>query len=123
MIEGTVMPWREAVVRLTLCGLGGRDCAIHAILDTGFSGEMLLPRDIVDELALVPEGEEAIVLADGSRRDIPYYNCTVIWDGTPRDVSALCADGDALIGMALIWDHTLTMRATANGEASIESLS
>ena len=123
MIEGTVMPWREAVVRLTLFGTGVGDYQIHAILDTGFSGEILLPREIAEELGLVQEGEETIVLADGSRRDIPYYYCNVMWDGSPRRVSVLCADGDALIGMALIWEHMLTMRATANGKVTIEPLS
>ena len=122
MIQGTVMPWHEAVVQLTVTGEGGREVEVAAIVDTGFSGSLLLPREVVAELGLVLEDVESVVLTDGSERDIPLYRCTVAWDGRPRRVSALCAEGDVLIGMSMIWGHLLTVRAADHGEVIIQPL-
>jgi clan AA aspartic protease len=116
------MPWREALVTLSLRGSRGRELQVEAVVDTGFSGELLLPRAIVDELELALEGEEQVVLADGSECAVPFFSGVVVWDGTPRQVSVLCAGGDPLLGMSLMWNHLLTMRAAEGGEVTLDPL-
>ena len=52
MIEGTVNENYEATIRLTLRGTTGEEHDIEAIIDTGFTGHLTLPRALIDRLAL-----------------------------------------------------------------------
>jgi hypothetical protein len=47
VLTGTVNSHYEAVVRLLIRGPSGRDLEAEAIIDTGFTGSLTLPRDVV----------------------------------------------------------------------------
>jgi hypothetical protein len=63
-----------------------------------------------------------VTLADGRDITLRQYEATVLWDGQPRDVMVLEADGGALIGMALLYGSRLTVEVLDGGPVTIELL-
>ena len=52
MIFGSVNSKVEATLQLTVLGAGDKKCAITGVVDTGFSGDLTLPMDVVESLEL-----------------------------------------------------------------------
>ena len=52
MISGTVTEDHEAVVRLAVFGKAGQREPIEAVVDTGFTGWLSLPRSLINDLEL-----------------------------------------------------------------------
>ena len=52
MIVGSVSAHREAIVRLVIVGPQGREREIEAIVDTGYTGSLTLPSEVVFDLGL-----------------------------------------------------------------------
>lgn len=71
MIEGEVEN-REAVVSLTVLGPGGY-ITIAAVVGTGFTGDLTLPTDIVQQLGLVSLMTERVRLPTG---ELPTYRAS-----------------------------------------------
>ncbi len=103
-------------------GRGGARAAVEAVLDTGFTGHLTLPVEMVGSLALPELGSEELVLADGSTEIASVHRATVEWHGRSRTVPALALGGDPLIGMAMLGGSRLTMDATPGGDVLIEEL-
>ena len=53
MIVGEVTPNREAILRLTLRGLGGQEAVVEAVVDTGFTEYLTLPEETIATLDLL----------------------------------------------------------------------
>ena len=58
VLTGTVNSDYEAVVRLRVRGPSGRDLETEAIIDTGFTGSLTLPKEVVTRLGLLFQGHE-----------------------------------------------------------------
>src|SRR5437867_7742904 len=116
MIQGVVTQRREAIVRLQIRGAQGLDVGIDAVLDTGFTEYLTLPRTWVTTLALTYLFTDAVILADGSKIGVDLFECVVIWDGQERTVTVHCMEGAPLIGMSLFYDHLLTMEVVDRGK-------
>ena len=121
MILGAVNPRREAIVRLVVVGPLARSHAIDGIVDTGFTGSLTLPPDLIEALALPFDSQGRATLADGSERLFESYKATVIWDGQPRSVLVDAVHADPLIGMDLLDGHELTVHIVAGGEVRIQA--
>jgi clan AA aspartic protease len=122
-LTGVVTAQREAVLRLVVLGTGGRQAEIEAILDTGFTGHLTLPRTVIDELAPRWQGVREAVLADGRRVALETFRARVIWDGATREVQVLASQGsDAPVGMALLWGYEVRLRGEEGGAVVIERL-
>jgi len=52
---------------------------IEAWIDTGFTGELVLPQALVDELVLALTGTVGAILANGSQVVLKTYECFVPW--------------------------------------------
>ena len=113
---------REATIPLLLRGPSGRELVLRAIVDTGFTGSLMLPRALVDDLALVYQGSQRGTLADGSGVYLDIHEATIVWDDQLRDVHVLVADGDPLVGMALLRGYELTVLAVDGGAVRIAAL-
>ena len=85
-----------------LCrGLGFR--AIEVWVDTGFTGDLVLPQTTIDELNLDHSGSVDAILADGSQIELKTYTCFVDWFGEARRLEVVANDGDyPLLGVGLI---------------------
>lgn len=122
MIVGHVDPRRRCLVTLEVQGLEGRQQAVEFQVDTGFSGSLLLPLDIVRHLGL-PETEEIIMrLADGSRVKVPRYLARVVWDGIEKEIALPASGQQPLLGTALLDGCRLNAEIKPGGTVTIEAL-
>ncbi|WP_219898691.1 clan AA aspartic protease [Phormidesmis priestleyi] len=96
--------------------------SVRAIIDTGFTGDLTLPRDVIDQLGFTLRGFQRVILGDGSLQYFEMFVGVVIWDGKMREVEINAAETDSLIGMGLLEDYKLEMEGRSNGEVRITSL-
>ncbi len=122
MIQGVITPDREAVIRLRVSGPGGNEEEIDAAIDTGFNDFLTLPPAFIAQLGLLFAAPTQATLADGSIVQMDYYQATILWDGQPRNVLALAANGGPLVGMSLLYGSRLTLDILDGGPVIIEAL-
>lgn len=111
---------REAALTLTVLGPLGEDGEIEATVDTGFTGALCLPPEVVETLGLPFVGRGAAVLADGRAVETRYHRGRVLWHGREGGVQVLATKGGPLVGMALLRGSRLTVEAVPGGEVMVE---
>ena len=62
------------------------------------------------------------MLADGSVVRLSYFRATVLWEGKPRKIMVLDADGGPLVGMSLLYGSRVTLDVVDGGPVTIEPL-
>ncbi len=90
-----------------------------AILDTGFSGGLLLPLITAVELGLEKVGGGNVVLADGTIKTLPIFLCKVKLGDKINDVSTIVMGNDVLIGMELIDGYQICV-SSGKGAVTVE---
>ena len=113
---------REAVVPLPILGSGGSRVKVEAVIDTGFTGHLTLPADVVRSLALSRRGFVEVELADGGTTALGVYDARVLWRGRERFVPVYEAEGGPLVGMSLLRGSRLTVEVEPGGDVVIEDL-
>jgi len=84
-------------------GSESQPVAIAAWIDTGFTGDLVLPQATIDALALRQSGSVDAILADGSQIEVKTYTCLVNWFGAERRLEVIANDGDyPLLGVGLL---------------------
>ena len=122
MIEGRVS--RRLHARLSI-ELLLKDTSLHSVevdLDTGFTGDLTLPAEVIRECGLDPEGERPVVLANGDEVYLRVWQGTTLWHGHPRRIKILQAKGEPLLGMNLLRGSRVTLDVLAGGNVVIEEL-
>ncbi|PSB49976.1 clan AA aspartic protease [Chamaesiphon polymorphus] len=122
MILGSVNANREAIVQIAVLNDYKQIKAIKAVIDTGYTGDLMLPRAIVDELGLTLRGIQDAILGDGSVKLFEMYAGSVIWDGQVRRVEVNASETECLIGMGLLEDYKLEIEGRSGGVVKIFSL-
>jgi predicted aspartyl protease len=122
VIAGIVTPNREARVGLTVFNSGGQPQQIEAMLDTGFNLFLTLPSLLIAALGLPFAVPAKATLADGTAVSLDCYWVTLLWEGQPRRVVAVAADGTPLIGMSLLYGSRVTLDVVDGGPVTIEPL-
>jgi len=122
MISGRVTADREAIIPLEILGSDLQHRHLDVILDTGFNGALTLPSPIVRDLELPFLSTRRATLADGSTVALEMYLAVVVWHEQEREVPVLQAEGDVLIGMALIEGSHVTLDVIEGGDVIIEPL-
>ena len=123
MITAAVTVDKEALLYLRFIGTNGIEADIACIIDTGFSEYLTLPQDWIDALEFVYEGLDAIWLADGTQVQANLFKGKVVWDGQERAVVIHCLEGDALVGMSMMYDYLLHLPVRVNDVATLTPLS
>lgn len=121
-ITGTVPEGREALIPFTLLGPDDSRARIEAVVDTGFTGHLVLPPELVRELGLPLRGSRDSFLADGSVVSLDAYRVGVEWEDRMRVVPALAAEGGPLVGMALLRGSEIRIEIVDGGEVVIRPL-
>ncbi len=121
MIEGVVNDAYEAVVALSLQGPGGRAQDIEAVIDTGYSGFLTLPATLVTELGLPFAYVGRAFLANDDEVSFDVHDVTVLWDGQPRYVKADATGSTPLVGMLLLYGHSLNIEVESGGRVLIQA--
>jgi clan AA aspartic protease len=95
---------------------------IDTIIDTGFSGFLTLPSDMITTLGLSWEGRDVVTLGDGTFCTFEVYIGLVIWDGQYREIYINESETVPLIGMQLLRGYDLRIQAIEGGLVTIEAL-
>lgn len=100
----------------------GQPLEVTAVIDTGFDGELTLPQETIRRLDYLYAGSAGGTLADGSEVQFDYHEGRVLWHGVARPVAVLAAEGQPLVGMALLQGSRLTVDAVHGGEVIVSEL-
>lgn len=122
MMSGYVNDSREAILQIALVGDGKRLKSVRAIIDTGFTGDLTVPKSVIDELGFTMRGFQEVILADGSRQYFEMCVGSIIWNGQMRQVEINAAETDSLVGMGLLEDYKLEIEGRPGGEVRITPL-
>lgn len=122
MIIGVVTTDREAVIRLTIRGSGGRRLRIEAVIDTGFDGWLSLPRPVIAALRLPWKRRGRAILADGSETVFDIYEATALWHQKARRITVDDAPTALLVGMALLMGSELNIKVRSGGKVTIKPM-
>ena len=123
MIVGRVNSDREAIVSLVVQGLQGQTREIEAVVDTGFTGLLTLPPDLIAELDLPLRAQGRAVLGDGREITFDIFKAHVIWDGRAHPIDVDSAETVPLVGMGLLENHELWIQVFFGGSVVIQELS
>ena len=121
MIVGMVKA-REPLIRLTIRGSRGYQQEIEAVVDTGYTGWLTLPPDIIAALNLRWQSFGRGLLADGSVSAFDVYEARALWDGRLRRVFVDEFDATSLVGMALLRGFEFKMQVRARGMVTTKRL-
>ena len=122
MILGIVNREREAIIQIALMGAENRLKSLSAVVDTGFTGDLMLPMTLVVELGFEYRGVQEALLGNGSSYDFEVYAGSIIWDGKIRSVEVNACDSGTLIGMGLLDGWKLEIEGKAGGDVRITAL-
>lgn len=122
MIEGVINARRLAVIPLIVRHGSGQQKEVEAIVDTGFTGSLTLPPDLIAGFGLPWRSRGSAILANGARDYFDIHAATVIWNGVPRNVLVEAAATEPLVGMRLLFGHELRMRVVENGDVTIQKV-
>jgi clan AA aspartic protease len=77
--------------------------SVEAWIDTGFTGDLVLPQSVIDQLQLPKSGSVDAILADGSTIELSTYSCVIAWFGKERRLEVVANEGEhSLLGIGLL---------------------
>lgn len=112
----------EAWVTLPVMDANGEYRQHDVILDTGFTGWLVLPGTDISRLALVNEGQYKAIIASGNEENFEYYRTSVLWHGRPRSVQVFESIDQPLLGMELLEGCHVALDARDGGQVVIDEL-
>jgi clan AA aspartic protease len=123
MMYGIVDRNLEATIRLVVGNANSQRQTIDALIDTGFTGFLTLPRSVITTIKLQLYRREAGTLGDGSTCIFDVYRGLVIWDGEYREIDINASEAAPLVGMSLLYGYRVQLDAIEGGTVTIQSLS
>jgi clan AA aspartic protease len=121
MMQGRVNQRCEATLALAVKGSEITQM-VDTVIDTGFSGFLTLPSDMISKLGFSWEGRDSATLGDGTFCTFEVYIELVIWDGQYREIYINESETVPLIGMQLLRGYDLRIQAIKGGLVTIEAL-
>ena len=118
----------EAEITLVVRGGGYATESVDFIIDTGYTGEITLPQEIIDRLNLQAANYDesdigpTVVLADGTIRTVAVYVASISWNDRLRNVEVDSLGIAPLIGMRLLRGCNLSVDAAPGGLVTITEL-
>ena len=114
-MTGLVDDYGRSLISITVRHPGTALAATwDAWVDTGCTGELVIPKPHISTLGLTCSGQVKAGLADGSVVFLDTFTCLVDWFGTTRQIEAVGNDGRfPLIGVGLMEDYQLTVNYPA----------
>ena len=82
-----------------------------AIVDTGFTGGLVLPVFVAVDIGLEKVGASTITLADGSVMTLPTFLCKLKMGTKTFDVATIIMGSDILIGIEALKNHRICISA------------
>ena len=121
MIIGSINADREAVLPVAVHdGTGIQN--YKAVIDTGFNGYLTFSSAEIVRLNLPFQSQVVVTLGEGTRANLREFLATVEWNGQERDILVLEAEGEPLIGMAMLYGFDVWLRVLDGGHVKIEAV-
>ena len=95
---------------------------VEAVVDTGFDGDLSLPRSVIFALDLRWRRRGSATLADGSEVGFNVLEAAVKWDKHLRQVPVDEAETTPLVGMAMLSGYHLGLDVRTKGRVEITRL-
>lgn len=93
---------------------------VEAWIDTGFTGDLVLPKVLIENLGLSQSATVSAILADGSHVEMRAYSCLIDWFGELRKLEVVANEGNCpLLGIGLLEGHELQI-SYRSGEIVID---
>jgi clan AA aspartic protease len=121
MMQGIVNQSCEATLPIVIKN-NATTQMVNTVIDTGFSGFLTLPFNIISALELSWEGRDVATLGDGTSCTFEVYMAIVIWDGQYREIYVNESETVPLIGMRLLRGYDLRIQTIEGGTVTIEAL-
>jgi clan AA aspartic protease len=122
MIVGRVNAQLEPTIPIDVISVIGTKQTLTAVVDTGFDGELLLPRSLLESIGWPYRGRRTAQLGDGTRTTFDVYRGTVHWETSARSVQVLESAGDVIVGMRLLTGVRITIDAVVDGPVTVSAL-
>ncbi len=121
MISGRVNDIYEAVISVEVVAYDRRTAhRFDAVIDTGFSQYLMMPRGAISQMGLPIEGSRPLVLGNQQRHDFCY--AAVFWDDEVRAIPVLISESETLVGARLLAGYLLTAAMVPGGRVTIAKL-
>ncbi len=122
MMSGYVNPRCECILPVVVGNDQGKRQLMNAVIDTGFSGFLTLPTEMISALDLPWSGSDVVTLGDGSETLFDFYTVKVIWDRQYLEIDVAESETESLLGMALLHGYRIQIDAIDGGSIKIEVL-
>jgi clan AA aspartic protease len=116
MMTGFFTPDGEPAFPVHVTGPAG-NLDVDAVIDTGFNGELTLPREQLDTLGVPKATVTEVTLADGRVRDVPLYEANVLLSGATREVFVAEVPTMPLVGTGLLQGFSLPSNSRPKGRS------
>lgn len=91
-----------------------------AVIDTGSTDYLTLPRERIHDLRLEFRQRKPYLIADEKEATFDTYAAFVEFDGETFEIDVLEQEGVPLIGMTLLMGCRLSVHITTGGEVTVE---
>lgn len=122
MARGSVNDDLEAVITVRVLGGNGIELDVDAILDTGFTGSLTLPKSIVDQLGFASPIRGLARMADGTISEFDVFEAEVMLDQGWVTIFVSAVGRHPLIGMTLLAGHLIKIGVEPGGDVEITPL-
>jgi clan AA aspartic protease len=114
-MTGRVDDYRRALVRITVSHpINAASSELNAWVDTGCTGELVLPAAQIAFLGLPRSGQCRARLGDGSVVNLDTYSCLITWLGNVKQIEIVANQGQfPLVGVGLLQDSELIVNYPA----------
>lgn len=123
MISGRVNDIYEAVISVEVVAYDRRTAhRFDAVIDTGFSQYLMMPRGAISQMGLPIEGSRPLVLGNQQRHDFDFCYAAVFWDDELRAIPVLISESETIVGARLLAGYFLTAAMVPGGRVTLTKL-
>ena len=90
--------------------LNGPETPVEVWVDTGFTGDIVLPTSQIKQLGLRESSVVQTAMADGREASLDSFVAWMDWFGEPEEVEVIASSGqNVLLGVRLLLGHRLVV--------------
>ena len=121
-VERNELGGLEPRLAVSVMDAGGELQQFEVVLDTGFTGSLMLPEADINRLGLISEGQHRGILASGNAEEFEYYETWMLWHARLHEIEVFQSIDQPLLGMELLEGSRVAVDAWDGGEVIIEEV-